>query len=153
MPLARAAALVALLAVLPAGDPIPVDFAVLSGFDYVEGMELPASVTRYDEQTVTVSGFMQREDGGEGDTEFFMLINDACGCEGTPKLNEIVFCAMPPGQPTPVRAGVVKVTGTLYVGEQREDGVVWGIYSLDVDTVGASAERAPALRAGADSDG
>ncbi len=31
--------------------------------------------------------------------------------------------------------GVVHITGTLYVGEQKEDGTVWAVYVLDADTV------------------
>jgi hypothetical protein len=120
---------------LRADDPIEVDFATLSGFDWVAGTALPESVTRYDEKTVKVSGFMQREDAGSGPTEYFMLINDACGCQGTPKLNEIVFCAMPPGQPTDIKPGIVTVTGKIYVGEESDDGVVVSLYTLDVDSL------------------
>ena len=118
-----------------AEDPIEVGFSKLAGFDYVEGMKLPEEVTKLDEKSVTVSGFMQREDAGDGPTEFFMLINDACGCDGTPMLNEIVFCAMPEGEPTEIQPGVVSITGTLYVGEETDDDVVVSLYSLDVDSV------------------
>ena len=55
-------------------DPIEVGFGTLAGFDYEEGMELPADVTGYDGKLVTVSGFMRREDGGDGATEYFMLV-------------------------------------------------------------------------------
>ncbi len=112
-----------------------VDFATLSGFDYVEGMKLPDDVVALDEQEIEISGFMQREDGGDGPVEFFMLIDDACGCQGTPKLNEILFCAMPEGETTEILAGTVTVTGKLYVGEEKDDGVVVTLYSLDADSV------------------
>ena len=125
----------ALLVGAPPSDPVDVDFATLSGFDYIEGMELPSEVTYYNEKKVKVSGFMQREDGGDGPVEFFMLINDACGCEGTPRLNEIVFCAMPEGETTEILAGSVTVEGTLYVGEETDDGIVLAIYTLDADSV------------------
>lgn len=124
-----------LLAALPGQDPVRTSFAVLASFTYVEGMKLPEEVTKMDGKTVTVGGFMMREVPGGGDVSQFLLINDACGCTGTPKMNEIVFCALPEGQKTEVKAGVVKVTGTLYVGEQKEDGVVLGIYFMDVDSI------------------
>lgn len=123
------------LVLLAAEEPVKTSFSVLAGYEYTEGMTLPAEVTKLDEQTVTISGFMQRESPGSGPVEQFLLINDACGCTGTPKMNEIVFCAMPDGQTTDVKTGVFTVTGKIYVGEQKEDGVVVAVYSLDVDSI------------------
>lgn len=138
MKLALATALGAAL-LLPTGDPTQVDFATLSGFDYVEGMELPTEVTQFDEEIVEISGFMKREDGVSArsdEVEYFMLVNDACGCEGTPKLNEIIFCAMAEGETTRILPGIVKVTGQMYVGEEVDDGVVLALYTMDVDSLG-----------------
>lgn len=118
-----------------AGDPTKVGFATLASFDYTEGMTLPKEVTDLDQKTVTISGFMQREVPGGGPVNQFMLINEACGCNGTPKLNEIVFCTLPDGVTVDVKAGVATVTGTLYVGEEKEDGTVVMIYQMDADTV------------------
>ena len=118
-----------------AGEPTDVDFATLSDFDYVEGMKLPEHVTKLDEKTVRISGFMAREAPGEGPVEYFLLINDACGCEGTPFLNEVLFCAMPPGQTTDLLPGTVTLVGKLFVGEIVEDGVVIALYCMDVDRI------------------
>lgn len=118
-----------------ADDPIPTSFTTLAGFEFEPGMTLPAEVTDLDGKTVRLQGFMQAETDGATDVEFFLLINDACGCEGTPKLNEIVYCAMPENQTTKLLPGVVKVTGTLYVGEEKEGEDVVGIYYLDVDAI------------------
>jgi hypothetical protein len=120
---------------LCADDPIKVNFPTLSSFEYEEGMELPAEVTRLDLQRVEVSGFMAREDGGTGPTDMFMLIDEACGCEGLPKMNEVIFCALPEGEEIDVQPGLIKVTGTLYVGEEIEDGVVISLYYLEVESV------------------
>ncbi|MFO0279182.1 MAG: DUF3299 domain-containing protein, partial [Planctomycetota bacterium] len=92
-------------------------------------------VTVLDEKVVEIRGFMQRESPGSEPVNSFLLINDACGCTGTPKLNEIVFCTLPDGVTTEVKPGVVTVTGKLYVGEEKEDGVVIMLYQLDADTV------------------
>lgn len=132
--MSRPACLLALL-LLPAGDPVPVGFATLAGFDYVEGMKLPKDVTDLDEKEVTIRGFMQREVPGGSPVNQFLLINEACGCNGTPKLNEIVFCTLPDGVTMDIKPGVVSVTGKLYVGEEKEDGVVVMIYQMDADTV------------------
>ena len=117
-------------------DPVSLGFSVLAGFDYKEGMTLPEAVSKYDGKKVQLAGFMKREDGGEGDTEEFLLVNDACGCNGTPKLNEIVFCTMPEGTKAKIQPGVTKVTGTLYVGEEKDGDVVVARYALDVEKVG-----------------
>lgn len=119
----------------PLDDPEPVGFPVLAGFDYTEGMTLPQEVTDLDEKTVEIRGFMRREVPGSGPINQFMLINDACGCNGTPMMNEIVFCTLPDGVTMDVLQGVVTVTGKLYVGEVVEDGYVLMIYQMDADTV------------------
>ena len=118
-----------------AGDPEPVGFEVLAGFDYTEGMTLPKEVTDLDEKEVQLHGFMKREIPGSGPVNAFMLVNDACGCNGTPKMNEIVFCMLPEGEAEDVHEGVVTVTGKLYIGEEKEDGIVIMIYQMDADTV------------------
>jgi hypothetical protein len=130
----RLCCLLAVVATLPA-DPVAVGFAKLAGFEWKEGQSLPKEVTDLDEKEVTIRGFMQRETPGGGAVSQFMLINDACGCNGTPKLNEIVFCTLPDGVTMDVKPGVVSVTGKLYVGEEKEDGVVVMLYQMDADTV------------------
>jgi len=119
----------------PATEPEPVGFPVLAGFAYKEGMTLPKEVTDLDEKVVQIRGFMRREFAGSGPVNSFMLINDACGCMGTPMMNEIVFCTLPDGVTMEVLTGVVTVTGKFYVGEQKEDGDVILIYAMDADTV------------------
>jgi hypothetical protein len=125
-----------LLAVLAAAtDPIAVGFAKLAGFGWKEGLALPKEVTDLDEKVVTIRGFMQREVPGGGPVNQFLLINDACGCNGTPRLDEIVFCTLPDGVTMDIKPGVVSVTGKLYVGEEKEDDVVVMLYQMDADTV------------------
>ncbi|MCC6672232.1 MAG: DUF3299 domain-containing protein [Planctomycetes bacterium] len=133
----RQALLLTLLGLLvPATeDPVRVGFSELANFEYTPGMQLPKEILKYNARRVEISGFMKREDGLDGETEYFLLINDACGCNGTPKLNEIVFCAMPAGQKTAIRPGTVHVTGTLDISEEKEDGVVVSLYGLEVESI------------------
>lgn len=119
-------------------DPEPVGFPVLAGFKYEEGMTLPKEVTDLDEKVVKIRGFMRREFAGSGPVNSFMLINDACGCNGTPMMNEIVFCTLPEDITMDILTGVVTVTGKLYVGEEKEDGDVILIYAMDADKVTAN---------------
>jgi hypothetical protein len=116
-------------------DPIKTSFAVLASFKYEEGQTLPDEVLKLNEKVVVIHGFMVRETPGSNPVNSFLLINDACGCNGTPKLNEIVFCTLAAGVTMDIKPGVVTVTGKLYVGEQKEDGAVVALYSLDADTV------------------
>lgn len=116
-------------------DPEPVGFPVLAGFEYKEGMTLPKEVTDLDEKIVKIRGFMRREFPGSGPVNSFMLISDSCGCMGTPMMNEIVFCTLPEDVTMDIAAGIVTVTGKLYVGEEKEDGDVILIYAMDADKV------------------
>jgi len=116
-------------------DPVRTSFAVLAGFDWTPGMKLPDEVTKLDSQKVQIGGFMMRESPGSGPVAQFLLINDACGCTGTPKMNEIIFCTLPDGVTTDEKTGLVTVTGKLYVGEEKEEGVVVMLYQMDADTV------------------
>ena len=50
-------------------------------------------------------------------------------------LNEIVFCMLPEGVTMELKPGVVKITGKLFVGEEKEDGVVIMLYQMDADSV------------------
>jgi hypothetical protein len=122
----------------PLQDPMPIGFPVLAGYEYKEGMTLPKEVTNLHEKVVEIRGFMRREFAGSGPVNSFMLINDACGCMGTPMMNEIIFCTLPADVKMELLTGVVTVTGKLYVGEEKEDGDVILIYAMDADTVTAS---------------
>jgi hypothetical protein len=119
-------------------DPEPIGFPVLAGYTYEEGMTLPKEVTDLDEKVVEIRGFMRREFAGSGPVNSFMLINDACGCNGTPMMNEIVFGTLPEDVTMDILTGVVTVTGKLYVGEEKEDGDVILVYAMDADTVTAN---------------
>lgn len=129
-------ALTLALSLLPASqEPTWLDYKILSEWEWSEGMKLPDTVTQWDKKKVILTGFMRREDSGFGDVSYFMLIYENCGCTGMPKMNEVVYCTMEDGVTTPIHPGPVKVTGTLYVGETKEDGVVVAIYQLDIDKV------------------
>lgn len=127
--------LLSALCLLASDDPVSVGFATLAGFDYQEGMTLPKEVTDLDEKIVSVRGFMQREVPGSSPVNSFMLVNEACGCNGTPKMNEVIFCTLPDGVTMDIKPNVVTVTGKIYVGEEKEDGVVVSLYAMDADTV------------------
>jgi hypothetical protein len=125
-----------LLAAVPAGDdPRRIDFGTLSSFEYEEGKPLPKEVRDLDKKEIRISGFMRGENGATQDLEVFMIVNEACGCSGDPKLNEVLYCAMPEGQKVNAIAGSVLITGTILVGEEKEDGYVVSLYRVEVTKV------------------
>ena len=129
--------LISLLLSASSSDPTPVNFATLSNYTYEEGMKIPASVNKFHEKRITVSGFMKSEDGSPGEFEYFVLVNDACGCEGIPMLNEMIFCAMPEGELAKIKPGSATITGTLYIEEEIEDGIVLSLYTMSAESVEA----------------
>lgn len=46
------------------------------------------------------------------------------------------YCAIPEKQKATIEPGVVKVTGTFYVGEDKDDGVVLSLYAMDTESIG-----------------
>jgi hypothetical protein len=122
----------AVLLMTSSDDPRVIDFGVLASFEYREGMKLPSEVVGLDKKEVKISGFMRGENGATENLEFFMIVNEACGCAGEPKLNEVIFCAMPEGQRVNLSAAPVKVTGTLYVGEDKDGDYVSSLYRMEI---------------------
>lgn len=135
LPFAKSLFAAALGLGLGSGDATPIDFSALSDFEFRPGMKLPEHVTKLDKQKVRIAGFMMRDGPDNGPVSYFMLVSDSCGCEGTPFLNELMFCDLEVGQTTEIHPGIVTVEGTLFVGEVVEDGVVTSLYNLDVDKV------------------
>ena len=90
---------------------------------------------KYHEKKITVGGFMNSEDDSTGELDFFILVNDACGCEGTPKLNEMIFCSMPEGETVALKPGTAWVTGKLFIEEEIDEGIVVSLYTMEVESV------------------
>lgn len=132
----KLAFLVALaLALVPADDPVPVDFATLSDFDYEPGMELPEEVRRLDGSKVRVSGFIRTEDGRTDDISVFWLVNQNCDCQGTPRINELILCTMPDGETISNDDSLIEATGLFEAAEQRKDDYVVSLYRMRVRSV------------------
>ena len=118
----------------PGEKAIEVDFSVLAGFQYKEGMTLPAEITKLNGKLVRIVGFLRNEEQQNSCHEFW-LVNQNCDCQGSPKMNEWVFCTMPEGKTVDLGDEPGVVTGRLEVGEQKEDEFVVSIYRLEVQKV------------------
>lgn len=113
-------------------DPVSVDFADLSDFDFEEGMTLPAEVRKLDGKTIRIIGFMRSEEDEVDDLEAFIIVNQNCDCEGAVRMNEQIYCILPEGETVSITDEPVKVEGVFEVGEEKEDGYVLSIYRIVV---------------------
>ncbi len=104
-----------------------VDILTLTTIDYEEGEPLPSEVQSLDGEEISVSGFMHIF-RGKADT--FLLVTDPCACNARPKVFEFIEVTLD-GEETTWGAGLIRVKGTLSVGEVKEDGFVTSIYRLE----------------------
>ncbi len=119
---------------VPGEKAIEVDFSVLAGFQYKEGMTLPAEIRKLDGKLVRLVGFLRNEEQQDACHEFW-LVNQNCDCQGGPKMNEWVFCTMAAGKTVDLGDEPGVVTGRFEVGEQKEDDFVVSLYRLEVQKV------------------
>jgi len=99
--------------------------------------QIPESVKALNEKTVSIAGFMLPVTVRDGKTSDFLLLkNQSACCYGiTPAMNEFVTVRMAGRGVKPVMDRPVVVTGTLHVGEIRQQRILVGIYRLDGDKV------------------
>jgi hypothetical protein len=108
-----------------------IDMNDLTGIEYEEGKPLPDKVMKLDGERVKISGYM---DVGTGENaKEFRLASDNCGCNGR-KVHHFVKVKLK-DKTVGYSPNVVRVTGTMAVGEEKEDGYVTSIYRLEADTV------------------
>lgn len=128
-----------LLCVLPlAGSQdeiVPVEFSTLSGFDWQEGQELPATIRALQGKKIGITGFVRSFDGSDEDITGFWLVDQNCDCEGIPKMNEVIVCWMPEGKSISNDGSPIRVVGTFEVGEQKDGDYVTSIFRINVESV------------------
>lgn len=120
---------------VPGGVGQLVGWGALGGFDYVEGVALPAAVLRLDGQRVSVQGALLPLEEVDGEV-WYLLVESLWDCcfGKAPDLHQAVVARLH-GQ-SPRSGQVVQVTGTLSVGEDRDaDGYVSSVYRLDAVSV------------------
>jgi hypothetical protein len=147
--------------VKPAGTgAIPVGFDKLAGFPFdptdemLDGTKnaakatqkttelIPADIKALDKKQISLTGFAVATKVTDGSvTDFMVLRNPMSCCFGTaPRMNEIVEVHVPgKGMKTSMFGDMVKVDGTLFVGEYREKGWLNGIYRMEAQKVSEPA--------------
>ena len=112
---------------------------------------IPDAIKRLDGTKISISGFMMPFDVEENGVLTFSLVkNIMICCYGlAPKVNETIMCNMPKGQHAKFFYNVpIKVSGTLAVGEVKEDGYVLALYRLSVDKIEKDEKPDPSLLQG-----
>lgn len=119
----------------------PLSFAVLSGFDYRDGMNLgslPQEIRAAHGAKVALHGFMMPLDVTSNGVTQFLLNGSYDMCQfgvsaGAP--NQWVEVAMANGDAVPYTHLPITVAGTFSVGERRRNGRVVTLYRLAADKV------------------
>lgn len=102
----------------------------------VEAM-IPPVIRALDGHTVQVEGFMMPIQLEKDKTVEFILLHGPFGCcfGKPPEIHQFIKVrAKPPGV-QPILGGPARVQGILYVGADREKGVLRDIYRMDAETV------------------
>jgi len=99
--------------------------------------QIPDSVKALDGKAVSITGFMLPvRIRDRKTTDFLLLKNQLACCFGKkPALNECVPVCMTGDGVEITKDRLLTVTGTLHVGEIRENSVLIGIYLMDGDKV------------------
>jgi hypothetical protein len=120
--------------ILGSGDPLSNSHDIAA--------QIPDSIKTLNEKEVSIDGFMlplRLRDGKACD--FLLLKNQSMCCYGaTPAMNEYVIVRMAGSGVKPVMDRVITVSGTLHVGEIRENNSLAGIYQLDGDKMEGPAQ-------------
>ncbi|HWF17995.1 MAG TPA: DUF3299 domain-containing protein [Verrucomicrobiae bacterium] len=116
------------------GDKLTISQEVIS--------QIPASVKAFNEKLVSVTGFMLPLEQDHGKvTEFLLLRNQSACCYGaTPQINEYVIVRLAGRGIEAQMDRLITATGTLHVGEIRENKFLSGIYRMEADKVAISGQ-------------
>ena len=123
------------------GDfPIPEGYTraswrVIGGYDYKEGMKLPAHILALDGMKVSAAGFMLGLDADQDIHEFLLVESQWSCCFGkVPELHELFVVRVPKDQPgVDLTGSRVVVSGRLEVGEEVDEGFVTSVYRIVAD--------------------
>jgi hypothetical protein len=116
---------------LPAGYQ-RINWKLIGGFPYREGVALPVEVTDLNAQSVGVAGFMLTL-GDTEDIREFILVESLWGCcFGTvPDVNQSIVVRMKGDARIEYTTAPILVTGAFEVGEERQAGYVASLYRVE----------------------
>ncbi len=108
-------------------------------FDQRDGTveQVPETYRQLDGERVALRGEMWVDSASRGEVENFSLVYSIGDCcfSGEPKVQHFVRSSTEPGRGVPLHRGIVEVVGKLRVDIEKQNGVVTGVYHLDVESV------------------
>jgi hypothetical protein len=104
-------------------------------------VQIPPRVKAFDDQKVSIKGFMLPLKVADGTvTEFLIMKDQSMCCYGSvPKITEWVSVKTPGKGIKPIMDQPISILGTLHVGALRENGYLVGIYQMDGDKLDTSS--------------
>jgi hypothetical protein len=131
------------------GGPVELSFATLASYRYAlpprqrEGdkstapnSQIPPVIKSLGGKKITIEGYMIPMDFEKGKILRFVLSRSMIGCcfADSLRINELIKVSTADGKPVDY-CDIAKVTGTLEVGEEFEDGYLVSLYRLVADQV------------------
>ena len=106
--------------------------------------DIPSQIKALSGEKIEIEGFMLPLEGEDDNLQSFVLLENqlACCFGAIPLLNEWVYVTVP--EKKKIRSyqdELVMIYGTLRVGAEFEDGMLNGIYHLELDRLEADALR------------
>jgi len=120
----------------------PVRFNLLTSYEFQSGMKLPAEVRALDGKKIAIDGFvMQTANTKEGLSEF-LLINyfDGCCWGAFTSINQAITVAVDKPGARIQEYELVRVYGTLSVGERLNAGQTVDVYRMTADAIKRASE-------------
>lgn len=109
-----------------------INWKLIGGFPYHEGVALPVDVTDLNAQNVGVAGFMLTL-GDTEDIREFILVESLWGCcfGSVPDVNQSIVVRMKGDARVEYTTAPILVTGAFEVGEERQAGYVASLYRVE----------------------
>lgn len=102
---------------------------LLGGFEYKEGMAMPADVLAWNGRLVKATGFINPGSKVRGLNHFFLVKDRASCCFGAqPKLNHYADVVLKDGKTLDYTPDPVTVQGVIQVEERRDGDWILGLY-------------------------
>jgi len=116
----------------PAAAPEPLDFKVLSRFEYREHMDLPSDVKFWNGRRVEVTGFLNPTRQARDIKEFFLVKDRSACCYGArPQLNHFIDVTLKGGKGISYATDAITVVGTLMVEDRWDGDWPMGLYWIE----------------------
>lgn len=120
---------------VPPGFETP-SWALLGGFEFVEGEPIPKEVMAFNSKKIGISGYMMTLEEVEDIHEFLLVESMWSCCFGTiPRENQVIVVTIPTKKGIEYTSAPLLVLGTMDIGEEREDGFVISVHRLKAEKV------------------